>query len=123
MKIKRRWKVMAILPMIWCIIGLALSIPLLEHGYEAWIEAYGSSLLLFGGWWIGTVTGVILFVGAIDAEEREKADWKFQDNVFTMYEDCRVNKLTKDDSINKTAIHYDTSPSAVRNIVRIYKDD
>ena len=123
MKIKRRWKAMAILPMIWCVIGLSISIPLFEHGYEAWIEAYGSSLLLFGGWFLGTITGVIMFVGAIDAEEREKAEWKFQDDVYTMYEDYQVHKLSKEDSINKTATYYDTSPSAVRNIVRIYKDD
>ena len=121
MKIKRRWKAMAVLPMVWCVIGLSLSIPLLEHGYEAWIEAYGSSLLLFGGWWLGTITGVIMFVGAMDAEEREKADWKFQDNVYTMYEDCIVNKWTEERAINDTAIHYDTTPSNVKRIVKVYE--
>jgi len=121
MKIKRRWKVMAVLPMVWCIVGLAISIPLYEYGYEAWIEAYGSALLLFGGWFLGTITGVIMFVGAIDAEERENADWKFQDDVFTMYEDCRVHKISKEDSINKTAIYYDSSPSRIRNIIKVYQ--
>ena len=121
MKIKRRWKVLSVLPMIWCVVGLAVGIPLLENSYEAWIEVYGNSLLLFGGWLIGTATGVVIYHGAIDAEEREKADWKFQDNVYTMYEDCIMNKWTEERAINDTAIHYDTTPSNVRRIVKVYE--
>ena len=125
MKIKRRWKVMAVLPMVWCIIGLAVGIPLYEHGYEAWIGVYSDSLLMFGGWFLGTITGVILFVGAIEAEERENADFKFKDDVYEHYNSVLGRSIDHDgaegEAVNKTAIHFDTSPSHVRNIVKVYK--
>ena len=114
---------MAVLPMIWLMVGMAIGIPLYEHGYEAWVEAYGDSLLLFGGWFIGTITGVVLFVGAIDAEERENKEWKFQDRVFEHYDAYRGLSEDEEDAINNTAIHFDISPSAARNIVKIYEDD
>ena len=120
MKIKRRWKVMMVLPMVWCIIGLAVGIPLLEHGYEVWIEHYGNSLLMFGGWFLGTITGVVLFTGAIDAEERENADFKFKDDVFMAYDSLVANKTDRE-AINQVAIEFDISPSHARNIVEVYK--
>jgi hypothetical protein len=123
---KRRWKAMTILPMVWCIVGLAISIPLLEYGYEAWIEAYGDSLLLFGGWFLGTITGVILFVGAIEAEERENEDFKFKDKVYETYNNYLTGfpdfaqTMSHDNAIDQTAIARDISPSSVRNIVKVY---
>ena len=127
MKIKRRWKVMMVLPMVWCIIGLAVGIPLLEHGYEAWIDVYGNSLLMFGGWWLGTITGVIMFTGAIDAEERENADFKFKDKVYETYNNYLsgfpdfAQTMSHDNAIDQTAIARDISPSYARNIVKEYQ--
>ena len=129
MRIKRRWKAMMILPMVWCIVGLAIGIPLLEHGYEAWVEAYGDALLLFSGWFLGTITGVILFVGAIEAEERENADNKFKDKVYETYNDYltgfpdHAHTMSHDNAIDQTAIARDISPSYARNIVKVYKDE
>ena len=120
MKIKRRWKVMMILPMVWCIIGLAVGIPLLEHGYEAWIEVYADSLLMFAGWFIGTITGVLLFTSAIKTEERENADFKFKDDVFEAYDSLVANKTDRE-AINQVAIEFDISPSYARNIVKEYQ--
>lgn len=116
MKIKRRWKVMMILPMVWCIIALAIGPGIYAHG----IESYTTILWLLGGWFLGTVTGVLIYDGAIDAENREIADNKFKDDVFIMYEDCLIHKISEEDSVNKTANFYDTSPSTVRNIIRKY---
>jgi hypothetical protein len=127
MKIKRRWKVMAVLPMVWFMVGLACGIPLLEHGYEAWIEAYGNTLLMFAGWFLGTITGVIMFVGAMDAEERENADFKFKDRVYETYNDYLTGfpdfaqTMSHDNAIDQTAIARDISPSHARNIVKDYK--
>ena len=121
MKIKRRWKAMTVLPMIWFIIAYALFIPLYKYSFEDWIAAYGDSLLLFGGWFIGTITGVLLFWGAIDAEERENKDNEFKDNVYSFYIGM-LSAKPAEESINETAIQFDISPSGVRSIVKGYED-
>lgn len=122
MKIKRRWKVMIVLPMLWLLIGLTLGIPLYEHGYEAWSEHYYDASLIMGGWFLGTILGVLLFSGAIDAEERENADSTFKNNVYGFYIGM-LSVKSAEDSVNETAIQYDISPSGVRGIVKIYENE
>ncbi len=124
MKMKRRWKVMLVLPGLYFLIGLSLAIPYFQHGYEAWIEVYDSVLIMFGGWFLGTITGVLLFSGAIDAEEREKKEWAFRDKVYETYMWNRDSEdHSEENSINHTAIEHDISPSHVRSIVKLYEDE
>jgi hypothetical protein len=123
MKIKRRWKVLSILPMIWCIIGLAIGPGIYQHGFEL----YADSALMFVGWFLGTITGVVIYHGAMDTEERENADNKFKDKVYETYNDYltgfpdHAHTMSHDNAIDQTAIARDISPSHARNIVKVYK--
>ena len=106
----RRWKVIWAFNLVFVIFGiLALTEPSLRWP------------VLFH--FLGYITGLIVYSGGLDAEAREKAEWKFQDNVYMMYEDFRVNKRDEDVAINETAVYYDTTPSNVRRIVKIYEGE
>lgn len=117
MRMKRRHKVILIFGVFATLIAFGL--PYLS-GVNAG-EQDANLWFMFSTWWIGFWTGIIIYSGGLDAEEREKAEWKFQDNVYMMYEDFRVNKRDEEEAINQTAIYYDTSPSNVRSIVKIYE--
>lgn len=104
----RRWKVIWAFNLMFVLLGfLALTTPDLRWP------------ILFH--FMGYITGLVIYSGALDAEEREKAEWKFQDKVYTMYEDALMNKWTEERAINETAVYYDTTPSNVRRIVKIYE--
>ena len=113
MKMKRRWKAILGFSLVFVILGvIAIINP--------------DTRIMFGAHFIGFVTGLIVYSAGMDAEEREKREWKFQDDVFSHY-DSLVNGLytldyagKEDEAINKTAIHFDISPSQARSIVDIY---
>ena len=121
MKIKRRWKVISVLPMIMGIVAAALCIPLYEYGYEVWIETYSSTFPLFGGFVLGTIIGVMIYDSGMQVEDRENAEFKFKDNVYETYIWNINEDHPEDTAINNTAIQHDISPSYTRNIVEVYK--
>lgn len=107
MKMKRRWKAILGFSLVFVILGvIAIINPDIRF--------------MFGAHFIGFVTGLIVYSAGMDAEEREKREHKFQDDVFMHY-DAYVGLSTgEEDAINNTAIHFDISPSQARNIVNIY---
>lgn len=108
--------------MIFIVLGMAIGPGIYAHG----IEPYADTLLLLTGYVLGCITGVIIYHSGIDVEERENEDFKYQDNVFEHYLGAMSgidHDGREDEAVNKTAIHFDTSPSAVRNIVKVYNDD
>lgn len=107
---------MSVLPMFWCLVALAIGPGIYEHGFAENKDV----ILLFSGWFLGTLLGVIMYHSAIDAEEREKEDNTFKNNVYGFYTGM-LSTRSAEDSVNETAIQYDISPSGVRNIVRIYE--
>jgi len=111
MKMKRRWKAILGFSLVFVILGVIAII----NPDVRW---------LFAAHFIGFITGLIVYSAGMLAEEREKREWKFQDDVFAHYEslfDLSIDREGRDeDAINDTAIHFDISPSQARNIVNIY---
>jgi len=107
---KRRWKV------IW-----AFNFVFVMLGILAYFEP--NLRWPFAFWFLGYINGLVIYSGGMDAEERENAEWAFQDKV---YESLMWHRTTKDNSedeaVNKTAVEHDLSPSRVRSIAKLYEE-
>ena len=113
MKIKRRWKVILMMGIMFqAIFGLAVYLNGVNGG-----EQNTQLWFMFVTYVIGFWTGIVVYAGGLDTEEREDKDNKFKNDVFTYFLG-QYDAPSETDAINNTAVHFDITPSYVKYIMR-----